>query len=313
VKRSDRTVVVGVALFGVALAFWVLVLGPKRQEASDLSKQVTELQASVDQQEQLASFAEHAKSGFGRNYHRLVVLGKAVPEDSDQASLLVQLNQLAGRSGVSFRALALEASAVAATPATTPTPAAPGAPASSATSTDVGSTATSTTPAPATGGTETTGATSSTATPTSTAVTGATVPPATEATAALTPLGAGVGPAGLPVMPYSLTFEGGFFQIADFLHKLDSLVHVRHGQVSVNGRLLTVDSFTLTVGGVSDPGTAPAKANQGRLAANLAVTTYLTPADQGLTGGATPTGPVTAAAPISVPTSATTTTPTTTP
>ena len=134
----------------------------------------------------------------------------------------------------------------------------------------------------------------------------------TEATAALTPLGSGVGPAGLPVMPYDLSFSGGFFQIADFLQELDQLVHSRHGKVSVNGRLLTVNGFALSPSESSaTPSSTPgggARATK-TLTVDLSVTTYLTPADQGLTGGATPSGPVTAGAATSVPASATTTTP----
>jgi hypothetical protein len=308
-KQSDRTIVVGVALLGLAIAFWVMVLSPKRQEASDLSQQVRELQASVQQQQQLVTFAQQAKSSFGQNYHRLVVLGKAVPEDSDQASLLVQLNTLAQRAGVSFRALALDASdAAPAAVATAPSPS----------PTAAGDTTTSTTPAPAVGG-ATTGAAASTGTTaptTTTAATAGTTAPSvlpTEATAALTPLGSGVGPAGLPVMPYELSFSGGFFQIADFLQGLDQLVHTSHGQVSVSGRLLTVNGFTLSP---PDASTAPS-ATSGRrahtskqLTADLFVSTYLTPADQGLTAGASPSGPVTAGAATSVPASATTPTPT---
>ena len=68
---------------------------------------------------------------------------------------------------------------------------------------------------------------------------------ATEASAATLPIGASIGPAGLPVMPYDLTFTGDFFQIADFMKRLDAMVHTRQGTVDVTGRLLTVDAFTL--------------------------------------------------------------------
>ena len=46
----------------------------------------------------------------------------------------------------------------------------------------------------------------------------------TEVAAALLPLGASVGPAGLAVMPYTVTFDGNFFEIADFIKGIDSLV-----------------------------------------------------------------------------------------
>ena len=35
------------------------------------------------------------------------------------------------------------------------------------------------------------------------------------------PIGATVGTAGLPVMPYEMEFEGGFFEIADFFGAVD--------------------------------------------------------------------------------------------
>lgn len=104
---------------------------------------------------------------------------------------------------------------------------------------------------------------------------------ATEAEAALMPLGAGIGPAGLAVMPYTLTFDGDFFKIADFIKGLDSLVGTKDGQVAVDGRLTTIDGFTLSPGDAGFPA----------LTASFAVTTYLTPPSQGVTGGATTESP----------------------
>jgi Tfp pilus assembly protein PilO len=104
----------------------------------------------------------------------------------------------------------------------------------------------------------------------------------TEAAASLLPLGATIGPAGLGVMPYELTFSGSFFHIADFIKGLDSLVKTKNAQVSVDGRLFTINSFSLA----PDPsGGFPA------LQATFSVTTYLTPPEQGVTGGATPAAP----------------------
>lgn len=104
----------------------------------------------------------------------------------------------------------------------------------------------------------------------------------TEAAAATLPLGATIGPAGLAVMPYSLRFTGDFFRLADFIHGLDKLVKTTNSKVSVDGRLITVDGFAL---GPEQGATFP------QLEASFAVTTYLTPEGQGVTGGATPTAP----------------------
>ncbi|HEX5527506.1 MAG TPA: hypothetical protein VFX44_09980 [Solirubrobacterales bacterium] len=103
----------------------------------------------------------------------------------------------------------------------------------------------------------------------------------TEVAASATPLGASLGPAGLNVMPYSLHFTGDFFHVADFIHGLDKLVETTNSKVSVDGRLLTINSFSLEAAGGGFP----------ELQANFSVTTYLTPPEQGLTGGATPSGP----------------------
>jgi Tfp pilus assembly protein PilO len=125
------------------------------------------------------------------------------------------------------------------------------------------------------------------AAPTPISPTAGTTTSATEATASLLPLGASVGPAGLPVMPYSLTFQGSFFDVADFFGRIDNMVSATNNKVSVNGRLLTIDDFTL----------APVDQSKDQLAVTVDATSYVSPADQGTTAGATPTGPA-AATPV---------------
>jgi Tfp pilus assembly protein PilO len=118
---------------------------------------------------------------------------------------------------------------------------------------------------------------------------------ATEAAASLRPLGASVGPAGLAVMPYSLTFTGSFFDIADFIGGLDALVKTTNEKVGVNGRLVTINGFSLS---------EDSEKKFPALQATFSVTTYLTPPGEGTTAGASPEGP---AEPVtSVPTSTTT-------
>lgn len=113
----------------------------------------------------------------------------------------------------------------------------------------------------------------------------------TEVAASTMPLGATVGPAGLGVMPYTLTFTGSFFHVADFIKGLDSLVKTQSEKVAVDGRLLTVNGFSLQ---------AAPKAEFPTLEASFSVTTYLTPPGQGLTGGSLPeSAPTTEATPAS--------------
>ncbi len=104
----------------------------------------------------------------------------------------------------------------------------------------------------------------------------------TEVAASTMPIGASIGPAGLAVMPYTLTFKGNFFNVADFIHGLDSLVRSNNEKVEVTGRLVTINGFTLTEDSVKR---FPA------LEASFTVTTFLVPPEQGVTAGATPSSP----------------------
>jgi Tfp pilus assembly protein PilO len=243
---TQRAMIAAVAVVGLAIAFWMLLLGPKRDEAKKLGQQVEQLEASLEAHRAEVAEAEAARDEFPAAYQQLVVLGKAVPGDDDTASLLVQLNRISERAGVRFGDFTLSSS---------------------------GEEAAAPPPAPE----------ATTEAPAGTPVSAPASP--TEVAASTLPLGATVGPAGLAVMPYSLGFEGGFFELADFIKGLDSLVKTTNEEVAVDGRLLTIDGFSLKAapsGGFST------------LKGSFAVKTYLTPPDQGVTAGASPAGPATA-------------------
>jgi Tfp pilus assembly protein PilO len=286
-RRTELTILLSLAVAGMIAAFWLVMISPKRDEAATLKQDIDGLHSSLEQAQQAAAAGEQAREDFTVNYRRLVVLGKAAPADGDQAGLLVQLQRLADRSGVGFQSIDLTSNAQSATTPTTPPP----------TSGSSESPTPPVTPSAGAGADATT--TTSTAAP-------------TEAVAATLPIGASVGPAGLPVMPYDLKFTGDFFQIANFLESLDELVHMPHGEVDVTGRLLTVDGFALAP--EQDTAGASLSATP-TLTASLSVTTYLTPAAQGITAGATLSGPAPATpTPVTpTPASSTTTTPSTAP
>lgn len=269
-------IIVGVAIVALAVGFYMMVLAPKREEASKLSDQINQLHGSITAAQQQVTYGEQARQDFPKYYGRMVVLGKAVPAQSDTASLLVQLNSLASRSKTDLRAITLnsggagsESSASSAAPPSATSPSGAASTASTASSTSAGSSATGSTPS--------SGSSTATTTPT------ATPAPATEASAAALPIGSIVGPAGLPTTPYTLMLRGGYFDVANFIGKVDGLVSpVASGtQVAPDGRLMTINGFSLELSGV---GPSP------DLKANFLVTTYST-GDQGLTLGASPTAP----------------------
>jgi hypothetical protein len=103
-------------------------------------------------------------------------------------------------------------------------------------------------------------------------------------------------------MPYDLTFAGSYFDVTDFLKDVDDLVRSGDAsQVSADGRLLTVNAFSLDL---PDTSAGSASSPNPQLQVSLSVTSYLTPGDQGATAGASPTGPGTS---LTQPTSATVT------
>jgi hypothetical protein len=117
--------------------------------------------------------------------------------------------------------------------------------------------------------------------------------PATEAASAALPIGARVGSAGLPVMPYKLRFSGSFFDMAGFFGNLDDTVDVvvRGGDPEVHGRLMTLNGFAM----VGDP-----LRGFPLVQASMSLNTYVVPAEEGLADGATPAGPSLTGSPTSV-------------
>src|SRR5918994_1157326 len=203
VKGNDKTIFVIVGVVVLAGLFWMMAISPKREEASKLDKEAEDLRAQVSLQQQTAVFGEQARREFPEYYGRLVTLGKAVPEQADSASLMIQLNDIAGVNDVKFAGIALSqgtggagTSTTAATGAAPAAPAAPeAAPATGGDSAPASATPTESSAAPAPPGSADPAA-AAVATPAAAA---------TEATAAAQPIGAVIGPAGVSTLPYELT------------------------------------------------------------------------------------------------------------
>ena len=280
-KGNDRMVLLVVPLIAAVAAFWFLAVSPKRDKAKTLDSQISKLQSDVTAQRQATREGQQARKHFPRDYHRLVVMGKAVPADDETASLLVQIGKIASRHGVSFRAIKLNSTGSAAPAAT---------PAASPTSPESGSA----------GSSSTTAGSSSSSGSSSTAPASASPAPATETAAASLPIGATVGSAGLPTLPYQLAFRGNFFQIADLLAGVDDLVKTDRQGIVADGRLVTIDGFGLS---------ADDKKQFPVVQATLVVTTYVLPGGQGLTAGAPPSSAPAVPATPATPTSASAPTP----
>jgi hypothetical protein len=105
--------------------------------------------------------------------------------------------------------------------------------------------------------------------------------PATQSATATLPPGAAVGEAGFPTMPFSFTFTGDFFRMSDFVGRLERFLIVHDHYLSVGGRFMTIDGIALNAAPEGFP----------HVQASVTATTYLLPATQVLTAGATAAAP----------------------
>lgn len=245
----DRTLITVFVSIALVAAGWFMVIQPKRNEASKLGGQVSSAQSKLDAARQQVSAGEAARSAYARNYTQLTRLGEAVPADDNVPSLIFQVQSAASAANVDFRSLALSSGASGS--GSSPAPSQP-----------------ASTPA---GGAARAGSAAGSAPST----------PATQSATAALPPGATVGPAGFPVEPFTFSFRGSFFHLSDFLGRLERFVRATNSNVSVSGRLMTLNAISLGPGPSGFP----------QITASISATTYLVPSGQGLTTGGSPSSP----------------------
>ena len=151
-----------VVALAAGAAGWFVLVSPKRAESKRLEAEIASTQAQV--------IAYHAASlqAKGRTPIRvadLFRLSKAMPDRADMSGVLLQLNQIAADTGITFQSIAPQTS---------------------------------------------------------------------------------VPISGYQAMPIQLTFEGNFYNLADFLFRLRNLVAVQHGQLSATGRLFAIDTLAFS-------------------------------------------------------------------
>ena len=101
---KNKTLLIAVVATAAAMAaFWFLALAPKRDEAAALDKKIASQEAELATAQQTLTTYRASKDNYAKNYATVVRLGKAVPQDEDVRSLLVQLDAEAGGTNVDFR------------------------------------------------------------------------------------------------------------------------------------------------------------------------------------------------------------------
>jgi hypothetical protein len=283
----DRKIMFAMIPVVLLLAYWFLVLGPKRQDASAAQDALATQQQRLAKAHDTLEAAQSAKQGFDVSYAQVVRLGKAIPSTVDMPSLLVQLDAAAAGTGIVFTHIKTGPRTTAASATTTPTT--PGAAGSESGTSGAPVAAGGATAQSQPGGaaeaannaqqtsnqsTATAEKSGTGATDTQTSTPAGAAPTAATGTSPTTP-------AGLDTVPLDLEFTGNFFNLADFFHRIKRFVSLTNRNVLVSGRLVTVEGIRWD----SDEQIFP------KLRATIKATIYLSPKSEGVTAGATPTGP----------------------
>jgi hypothetical protein len=300
----DRKIVIALLPLLLIGVYWFLVLSPKRKEAKKLDAKVTQAQQARDAAVSQANSLEQAKAAFSSQFAEMVRLGKAIPTQVDMPSLIVQLDAAAHGTGIQFGDIKVGArvpaapvatstgstgsststsssSTTSSTGGTTPPPVAAG---GAQAQTTFGKAAESANNAAAQGNAQAIQQSGLTAGDASTSTAGKTgLPVGGGSSVSATPITAGQPVPGLDTVPLTFTFGGKFNNLADFFHRLKRFVHVANNKISVQGRLITIDSLKFTSSATNFP----------NLEADVSATVYLSPKDGGTTAGATAQGPAT--------------------
>jgi Tfp pilus assembly protein PilO len=265
----DRKIVLALIPIVAIVAYWFLLLAPKRQESAKIRDQLTQAQAVRDTAQQKASSLAGAKRSFAADYATVIRLGKSIPTSVDMPSLLVQLDRAARGTGIKFT----DVKAGTRTASTTPAPASTG---STPPGGGTGPTAQGAPPAQSGPGQAAQGASNAVGSANGSNAAAAGTPGAAGATG-----GDATSAPGLETIPLDFEFRGSFFDLADFFHRMKRFVRVANNHIVIRGRLMTINSFSFDSSEAFP-----------QIKAQVSATVYLAPKAQGVDAGATPQGPV---------------------
>ena len=278
ITDRDRKIIMLLVPLAIVAAYWFLLMAPKREESTKIQDQLTNAQSERDTAVQKAAGLGAAKRNFARDYATVIYLGKSIPSTVDMPSLLVQLDRAARGTGIEFTSITAGDRTPAGAPGDAPTaggstpppPNGGSGPASSTTPAQSGPGAAAQNAGNAVDKSNSSGATAS-------------------QPGAPTPAGGAPAPGAqtaLDTVPLEFEFNGSFFDLADFFHRMKRFVRIANQKIVVRGRLMTINSFSFD-----------AEDHFPQLKATVNATVYLAPKTEGVSAGASPEGPAGAPAP----------------
>lgn len=257
----DKKVLALLAIIGLVAGYWYLIFKPKQAEIGSLGSKVAAQERSLKDAEQRLALSTAARASYATDYTKVVRLGKAVPDDDAIASLLVQLDALAGAK-VDFTQIGIQAYPQPLLQAST----------NGGGDKQGDGAGGSSTAVPAAAGSGSSANTSS-----SPSSSGNGAGPAGAAKSQDQSSGLGFQP-----VEVRLQFEGNFFRLHKLFAAIDHLVKVSGGRgIVINGRLVFVEGFGVKAGRPGFP----------TVAINIGAYVFSLPKGESVTGGATPQAP----------------------
>ncbi|MBE0428371.1 MAG: type 4a pilus biogenesis protein PilO [Thermoleophilia bacterium] len=165
-KRRDIGILVGLGIVVLLVAWYFLIIGPKRDEVADVDGQLkTERESFETNRERIRRIGEERQAASLAT-GELLKLYKLVPADEQVPSLIVELQQSANEAGIEFMKIE-------------PTDAFP-------------------------------------------------------------------GPNGNTVIPFDMEFQGNFFDVNDFLFRIENFARLEGNDINVSGRLVSVVTIEIS-------------------------------------------------------------------
>jgi Tfp pilus assembly protein PilO len=171
-KKRDIGILIGLGLLVLLVAWYFLIIGPKRDAISTTEADLQQEKKSYEDNTNRVRRLDEERNAARQTSGEILKLNKLIPVDAQVPSLIVELQQTANEAGIKF--IKIEPSE--------PTP----------------------------GGDSNT------------------------------------------IVPFSMVFQGNFFDVNDFLYRVENYARMEGNDVNVSGRLLSVVSITL-----DEPDTPP--------------------------------------------------------
>ena len=100
--RKLRLILAGAGILVVALAVFFLLINPIRGDIGEIRANIEDENSKIARAEQELQMAEDTRTDGRRNQARLLELAKMIPSDAELPSLILQIQDLASKSGISW-------------------------------------------------------------------------------------------------------------------------------------------------------------------------------------------------------------------